>query len=86
MPPQQREEVADHEATGQGMRRVASESDMSDSGSPSKEYRVRKSTLIGYVVFLLYLVSHVIYSRKPLKDLSFFTLNFVFVYITSFTV
>lgn len=40
MPPQQRE-----------MHRVTSESDMSEAGEPSsnREYRVRKSSLIGYV-------------------------------------
>ena len=52
MAPQQRE-VMDHEQHhegGGGMRRVTSESDMSDAGgSSSREYHVRKSRLIGYV-------------------------------------
>lgn len=50
MAPQQREVIDEtpppHE--GGGMRRVTSESDMSEAGdSNSREYRVRKSRLIG---------------------------------------
>lgn len=51
MPPQQRE-MDDHNNNNinmGGMRRVTSESDMSDAGQngTSSEYRVRKSRLIG---------------------------------------
>ena len=45
MPPQQRQVI--DEPKGGGMRRVTSESDMSDAGATSGEYRVRKSRLIG---------------------------------------
>jgi hypothetical protein len=45
MPPQQRVEELP-----QGMRRVQSESDMSEAGEGENYYRVRKSSLIGYVL------------------------------------
>jgi hypothetical protein len=45
MPPQQRDnDDADQQ---QAMRRVASESDMSVAGDNAREYKVRKSGLIG---------------------------------------
>lgn len=49
MPPQHRDPI--EEPQGGGMRRVTSESDMSQAsdGPASKEYHVRKSRLIGYV-------------------------------------
>ena len=51
MPPQDRNVVDEPQG---GMRRVTSESDMSQAsdGSPSKEYHVRKSRLIGYVFYV----------------------------------
>ena len=56
MPPRAHPEMTatNDEHDGHGMRRVSSESSMSEAGGPAqtREYRVRKSSLIGYVYAL----------------------------------
>jgi hypothetical protein len=53
MPPQQHDNDDDSTAGGTGMRRVISQNyipDASTNSETAKEYNVRKSSLIGYVI------------------------------------
>mmetsp|Transcript_9321 Transcript_9321/g.25771 ORF Transcript_9321/g.25771 Transcript_9321/m.25771 type:complete len:563 (-) Transcript_9321:294-1982(-) len=71
MPPQAREvqvmnDNNNNNDNGGGMRRVTSESSMSDAGSPSsyrtaQDYRIRKSSLIGMIDW-----THVLFTHAPL--------------------